>query len=1094
MQATILHNDVDISSYVISYSREQKVCNGIGLLELVLEKNIGRIFDPYDIIVIYELDYNSQTTFKAGTYYVSSQSDSDPEGNITVSCQDGSKMLVDYFIAESYTITTAETNKYWIEKFLNEAGVSYYIPEEETGSLISNLTNMGLCSAYEQISQLLLMSGWYMYFSPEDVLIIGPKDIDFEGDPAGEFDRESIITISTNTDDKMLRNRFLVYGGWDAENKVMCAADVSTTTPWNYDSDDVRTAVMANSYIPNNAVAHNLASRGLAELAQITYTKTLDVTWYRNLSLGDVIYIESDVYTGIGVITTIGSELSSKGYITKIICDERCPRLFGYFNYGDFVYIGTKSKGVWRKPLTTAHTWSDYSTGISDLNVTDLYKNNGVLSCVTSSGQAYYRVVSKTYWNRVTVTGLSASGILNEETQEVEQILVSSGIMARAVTQDRKNNHVHLAVDNREGANEAGYYSPSGVLFSGIFSWVLDVDPKNGRIVDTTQVVISGEYESCILDIDNDGKNDYVSLFIPSSGTIVPGTPPNLDFGHSDCQLIDNTGVVSLEGAVGDSLDILSVLTGTWSSTQDPRNFSVSDVPGSRYIAFFHGSTFKKININDSAIPFTVGTTETMAITGLTKAYGLLAINDSTFTTCAEFGTSDMYFVKITLGASYTSTLMWDGSTLGALLLNGFISNRSMASHYETDNSGSYPGTPTVYYVNINMVTGSTGQGIVTSKINTATDVYKYVVSTHRYKNVTPVLKIILMHWTLGTGWHIEETTYTTFGGGSIGVEDYSIVGGARSAVDSVISRVDYGQIGETYRDPGTSICTLVDVDIPHDTFFTFDSSGITLKAPVSKADSISGSLYIYGQVGSDLGFMSYDTVGNQLGFIKFNSSLSLPSSDSYILLSENFMLGYDYNDPFFRFNIYYILNYNANQGPGGSTYVVAKKNNKDFEIVHTGSQPFRVDSSTGVPIVIVASGVSSIAVYDQIYDDVFQNINITYPMEVHDYRNTNISSSGTDFKKNLLFTLSGALNYMGLEDFPSKTASDISTYAVATGVFLEKVETSNYKMPGQYIFVCDSGCPPKFYQQNPTESAFTLHVDNIPSGFINIIRLDDRI
>jgi hypothetical protein len=154
MQVDIKHNGSSITQYVTGYNREHKICTGIGTIELEVSKTIGVTFDPWDTIDIYENgDYRVR-------YYVSAVEKVIPEGIIKISGQDNSKRVADYFIPDSYTIEEPSTTRYWIEKFLDEVGVSYIFTTTSQGSIMSNFTGLGLRTAYEQLTELLQMSGW----------------------------------------------------------------------------------------------------------------------------------------------------------------------------------------------------------------------------------------------------------------------------------------------------------------------------------------------------------------------------------------------------------------------------------------------------------------------------------------------------------------------------------------------------------------------------------------------------------------------------------------------------------------------------------------------------------------------------------------------------------------------------------------------------------------------------------------------------------------------------------------------------------------------------------------------------------------------
>ena len=86
MSFTITRNGSDISSHVITYLREQKICNGIGVLQVTLDKSYSGSISPYDILVL------TENGTKVGTYYVSTINSNFPDYTILVDAQDGTKI------------------------------------------------------------------------------------------------------------------------------------------------------------------------------------------------------------------------------------------------------------------------------------------------------------------------------------------------------------------------------------------------------------------------------------------------------------------------------------------------------------------------------------------------------------------------------------------------------------------------------------------------------------------------------------------------------------------------------------------------------------------------------------------------------------------------------------------------------------------------------------------------------------------------------------------------------------------------------------------------------------------------------------------
>ena len=103
----------------------------------------------------------------------------------------------------------------------------------------------------------------------------------------------------------------------------------------------------------------------LDEFKDITSIKTLELAGAYDVSLANAVGITNrDVYNGNGIITSISSNMSSAGLTTTLVLDEKCPRMFGYYRWGDeYVYCSTSGEGIHRKPLSSI-VWESYSTGL----------------------------------------------------------------------------------------------------------------------------------------------------------------------------------------------------------------------------------------------------------------------------------------------------------------------------------------------------------------------------------------------------------------------------------------------------------------------------------------------------------------------------------------------------------------------------------------------------------------------------------------------------------------------------------------------------------------------------------------------------------
>src|SRR3989304_4429386 len=518
MPPAIEHNNVNVSNHLIRYTRNQQVCTGVGRLIVVFHFDIPRTFVTWDTIELFE---NGQ---KVGTYNVSTIKKDVTTGEIELECQDDSKRLMDYFISDSYIIDYFSYSRYWIEKFLDEAGISYQftISSGDQGTPLSNNTSLGLDYAYNIITGLLQQNGWYLYFNQNNTAIIGdlsPSDISYDH----YIVDEDIININYTRNDSKLRNRAVVWGSGNPSTGEWIFADISVHTPWNYDTLDKRAIVLANSNIRSITDAELLAAGMISEFARIDKITVLDLAdHYSNIKIGDICYVRSTFHSGRALVTTLSSEGNTNGFTTNVILNERCPRLFAWFSYGPSdditVYAGTWGSGVYRKPYG-AFTWYPYNTGLDleDYNIKDLFVKARNLSLVSETGYLYQADIVSNFWYKYLHTDLIDSDSI---------IYPASGIKAMACSMDLNNNTV------------VGYTYSGELLESGESrSWVLALNPY-GVLQYQQQIEIDNQKNITILDLESTGEYNIISVSGVTS-ELMFWYSNNLNQGSKKVQYID---------------------------------------------------------------------------------------------------------------------------------------------------------------------------------------------------------------------------------------------------------------------------------------------------------------------------------------------------------------------------------------------------------------------------------------------------------------------------------------------------------------------------------------------------------------------------
>jgi hypothetical protein len=532
---------------LIEYTREHDICTGVGTIDFI----IGAEAYPPEIwskVWVYsDLGFLSR-------YNVVSVEKKAPDGVWLISCQDDSKRMMDYFIDEQYEITYPSTSVYWMKKFLDEAGIAYVI-DSEYGVMMSENASLGMTSCYDVITQLCQMNGWAFQFTMDEdppnfyssVCHIGKFSITENQSGGAHIGEHRVIELGYIKSDKMLRNRAVVWGAGDPDTGAWIWADTSTTTAWNRPDGDYRTIVYANGCIKTWGVAASLATTILNEFSQTIPEETIKCfynygdgwktneegdpipkTYSEMVALGYYVGLMSNVnassprhsiYVG-GRVTHLTERMDSTGLTATYALDRRCPRLFGYAEWSDYVYIGTTGAGVWRKWITSS-TWTNYSTGITDLNIKDLTAYNGLLGSVTDAGKSYIRHIQNASWAQYSPIGFTNNFVISGEVFGSEYL--TSGILAEASSLDR-NYGIN-------GAITIGFTIPNVIgmeefASSGMANRRHDLFPASGNLswVEAI-VVVSGEtvmHDFGIIDLETnwDSKN-LISVY---GGTTISGT------------------------------------------------------------------------------------------------------------------------------------------------------------------------------------------------------------------------------------------------------------------------------------------------------------------------------------------------------------------------------------------------------------------------------------------------------------------------------------------------------------------------------------------------------------------------------------------
>jgi hypothetical protein len=476
---------------------------------------------------------------KKGKFYVSDLDKSAKDGIIAMKCEDESKKLNDYFITESHSITTLQYSRPWIERFLDEAKISYTftVDASDQGVPLSNNTTLGFDAAFNVVTTLLQQTGWYIYFDPNGTAIIGDLNKDVNN-PDHTISAADFSTFERELDDDRLRNRAVVWGNSNPTYGDVFV-DISVQTPWNYDAQDKRAVVIANGSIYNHSQALELAHKLLNEFTQIKDEKYLLVVNDYNMQLGEIVKVNSAIWNGRGLITSINASASPDGLVYGITLDQHCPRMFTFYSElpptvsGFYVYTGHTVDGIWRK-YSEGSVFSQDSAGLEpNTKVNDLFIKNGTFATVLDDGYLYTRTSENGVWNKYTPPTL-------RDRQGTEYSFAN--LRAQACSINYSDNVI------------AGYnFVPSGTVASGIpasgLSWVLELTGAH-TLIKAEQVVISGAAgdgaDFSLYDLESTGEYNIVAAsgYVPVSGYVPTTVREYNDWGSGfrDICLIGDYG------------------------------------------------------------------------------------------------------------------------------------------------------------------------------------------------------------------------------------------------------------------------------------------------------------------------------------------------------------------------------------------------------------------------------------------------------------------------------------------------------------------------------------------------------------------------
>jgi len=334
MNVTLHLNGNDISSYLISLERTEKLCKPGQEMIAEIDLNCPYSMNPWNSITIWEEGTKVYTGYISSVGYTFG----DAEPRITVQGLDTWKRATDGWNSEIYTTNDGDTVVSMLGKYLSAAGLDYSINnvmdlDMPNGSVISY-------SPYaEIITNLATALGAFIRVDANGVVHIGMV-IDELPDGPDISTGDNLISIDVVTNDYKARNKVIVWGPKDV-------GIIRSDEPW---ATVDHTMVIANPYISNASL---LASKIHANVKDPEVIKTCEVHGDPDRKVGQHCDITSSIFTGEDYCTTLKSRWSkTDGYRMTQIFGERCA-IFGKGAPapeadGRDVIVATYGMGVWR--------------------------------------------------------------------------------------------------------------------------------------------------------------------------------------------------------------------------------------------------------------------------------------------------------------------------------------------------------------------------------------------------------------------------------------------------------------------------------------------------------------------------------------------------------------------------------------------------------------------------------------------------------------------------------------------------------------------------------------------------------------------------
>lgn len=382
----ILSDTIDLSPFVISYTRTQSMCNTSHTGDIKLSPNVLQFLDLNEIdIQVYEpikiIEYGKTVL----TGYVSRISKSrTPATTVSLYVSDKYKRAKDYFIEDPERQTNGETIGALFTELCDLCGLSSSVDDSAVGNtVLPPGEKIGLSSVDGVFTNIVAYGSGVIYTDGNGVVHLRhgarSSNIQFTTGQTTPVDATTPLDLTHGNvfagtyveSDENARDVVSVWGygrpnpysSVPTDLRIVASRSVDLGLPVH------KTAVYSSSLIQTQAEAERLASVMIQELGKLEQTVTVECQGHPDIAIvkkaAVSINLETTTVTATKKITTVVASVSEGGYVMNVTMDEFCPKFAGWSvaSLPLILYAGTTRHGVY-KSVDGGHTWFAYNNGL----------------------------------------------------------------------------------------------------------------------------------------------------------------------------------------------------------------------------------------------------------------------------------------------------------------------------------------------------------------------------------------------------------------------------------------------------------------------------------------------------------------------------------------------------------------------------------------------------------------------------------------------------------------------------------------------------------------------------------------------------------